>query len=129
MPSRTVDQLGEPGGKLWKQYDDRQTDELKNDKRNNTPVYMTGCNFRRCHRFQIEQGKPERRRHERCLQVYRQQNTEPDGIEPELDHDRRQHRHMNEGYFDKIEKKTNDKDQPHDNGQYHTPGVLISQTA
>ena len=71
---------------------------------------MSGGNFGGRYRFQIEQGKPEWRRHERCLQVDRQQNTEPDRIESELDHDRRQHRNMNEGYFDKIEKKTDDKD-------------------
>ena len=72
-------------------------------KRDNTPVYMAGCNFRRCYRFQVEQRKAKKWCHERSLQINRQQNTEPDGIE--FDHYRCQHRNMNESYLDKIEKK------------------------
>jgi hypothetical protein len=83
--------------------------------------------FRRRHRLQIKQGKPEGRRHERGLQVHRQQDAEPYRVVSEFDHDGGQHRYMDKGDFDEIQEKADDEDQPHDNGQHHVVAVFIGQ--
>ena len=97
------------------------------DKRYDPPVDMTGFNLRRGDRLQIEQRKTERRRQKRGLQVHRQQDTKPDRIIAEFNHDGRQHRYMNKGYFYKIQKKTDEKNQGHHDGQNRPVTVCMRQ--
>jgi len=90
---------------------------LEYDKGDNPSVDISGPYFRRRYGFQIEERKSERRRQKRSLKINRYEDTEPERIKSELNHNRSQHRHMNEGDFDKIKEKSDDKDKPHHNGQ------------
>jgi len=81
---------------------------------------VSGSDLRWCHRFKIEQGKTERRCHKRRLQVNRQQDAEPYRVKAEFDHNRGKNRNMDKCNFDKIEKKADNKNKSHDNGQNHS---------
>ena len=78
---------------------------------------MAGLHFGRGYPFQIEQGEPEGRREEGSLQVHRDQDAEPQKVDPEGDEDGRHHRHDDVGDLDEIDEEAGDEDHDQDQGQ------------
>src|SRR5690606_4030328 len=108
----------------------RHHDQLDHDERHRTPVYLP-----RGHRFdhlasdlvlvailgghgtQVEQGKTERRMHERRLHVHGHEDAEPDQVDAHLVGHRPQQRHDDERQLEEVQEEGQHERQDADDDQ------------
>src|SRR5262249_31591098 len=102
----------------WEGDDQPDHDALDHHERDSTPINLAGghwlhalaretveISLARRHRSQVEQGKAERRVHERRLHVHAEDHAEPDEIDAEPFRRRAEQRNDDEGDFEEIEEE------------------------
>lgn len=109
---RRTPSVQEPGDQLGILDDQKQADDLDDDKRYDASIQIRCLNLRRGDPSEIEQGEPERRRQEGGLEVHADHHSEPNQVDPHEPSGGCQQGDDDEGNLEEIEEEPeNENDQ------------------
>ncbi len=107
----------QPCHHFWNKNNKGQTDELDDDKGDNSPVDVASGHLLWTDPLQVEKGEAKGRGQERGLKVHGNQDAEPQGIKTKILDDRREDWNHDEGDFDEIQEESQKEQDKHDNCQ------------
>ena len=110
----SIDPVRQPGNQLGKYGEQQQREQLNADERHSAAIDLRRGYRGRRHAAQIEQCETERRRQERGLQVDRDHDAQPDGIETHREQHRPDDRHDNERDLYEVEHEAEQEHHEHD---------------
>lgn len=98
---------------LWKESNQKEKDQLNDDKGNNPPVEVPGSDFGWGYALEVEQGKPEGRRQEGGLEVEAEQDSDPDEVDAVLMENGGHDRHDDKDDLDEVDEKADHENSGH----------------